>query len=106
MPRDAITTIRNAEARAAAIEAEARKSAGDMVAETEQSCAKYCEKEVAALQAELDEKLDLLRQKSNALIEKSARDSNERADAILDDARIRLRGAVKIILQEIEKKCQ
>lgn len=106
MPRDAIAAIRNAEARAAAIESDARREAREMVEDTERSCAEYCEKETAALCAELEEKLELLRQRSVALIEKSARENDERADEILEGARIRLRGAVKIILQEIEKRCQ
>lgn len=106
MPRDTITTIKETEARAKAIEAEARAKAQKMIEETESSCIAFCAKEEEALRAELEEKLDLLRKKSETLVRRNAQSNEDHANEICDNARLRVRGAVKIILQEIEKQCQ
>lgn len=106
MPRDAITTVKDTEARARAIEEDAKVKAREMIEETERSCIEFCEKEERELKAELDERLELLRRKSERLVEKNAQSNDERAQEILESARLRMRGAVKIILQEIEKQCR
>ena len=42
--KDAITTIRETEARARAIEEDAKVKAQEMIEETERSCIEFCEK--------------------------------------------------------------
>lgn len=106
MPRDAITTIKDTEAQARAIEAQAKAKAQEMIEETESSCIGFCQKETQKLRSELDSQLELLREKSRALVEKNALSNEAYADELGQQARLRVRGAVKIILQEIEKQCQ
>ena len=106
MPRDAIKTIRDTEAKAHSIEAEAREKAREMIEETERSCIEFCEKEEAELQAELNGRLELLRRKSGQLIDRNVSANGELVGELIDAARLRMRGGVKIILQEIEKECQ
>ena len=105
MPRDAIMTIKESEAKAKAIEAEAHLEAKQMIEETEASCIRFCEKEKEKLSSELCARIEDIGKKSDFLIEKSARATEEEAEELRKKASIRLSGAVKIILQEIEKQC-
>ena len=106
LPRDAITTIKETEAQARAIETDAKAKAQEMIEETEKSCISFCQKEKEKLGCELDAQLEILRQRSEVLIEKNARSNEACAEELRERARLRVRGAVKIILQEIEKQCQ
>ena len=106
MPRDAIISIKNAEAEARSIEAEAVRQAQEMTEETERSCIQFCKKEREELSAELAVQLDGLRKKSEVLLEKNARANKELAEEISRKSEDRMRGAVNIILREIDKQCQ
>ena len=106
LPRDAIITIKKTEAQVRAIEAEAKEKAQEMIEETEQSCIQFCQKEREELVTELDSRLDALRQRSEALLDRSARSSEMAADELRERTKARMRGAVNIVLEEIEKQCQ
>ena len=106
MPRDAIITIKRAEAEARAIEADATARAQEMIEETEQSCKQFCEKEKWELVGELSSQLDTLRQRSESLLQRSAQADAECAEEIRERTKARMRGAINIVLREIEKKCQ
>lgn len=106
MPRDAIITIKKAEAEAHAIEADAVLLAQEMTEETERSCIQFCEKEKQELESELAAQLENLKKKSEALLQRSAQADAERSEEIKEKTKARMRGAVNIVLREIEKQCQ
>ena len=91
MPKDAIITIKKAEAEARAIEADARARAQEMIEETEQSCVKFCQKEKEELCAELEAQLDTLRQRSEALLQRSAQADEACAEQIREGTKVRQR---------------
>lgn len=106
LPRDAISVIKDTEDRAHRIVYDAEERAARMIEETEHSCLEFLSKKEAEATAEKDKQIELLKAKSGALLEKNAEITRKNAEDLENDARKKLDGAVKIILQEIYEQCQ
>lgn len=106
LPRDAISVIKDAENQAHRIVDDAEERAARMIEETEHSCLEFLSKKEAEVTAEKGKQIELLKTKSDTLLKKNADIARKNAEDLESDARKRLDGAVKIILQEIYEQCR
>ncbi len=106
MSKEAIGRVREAEAQAANIRAEAEKKAAFMIEETEKNCAAEAERAIAATDAALREELERVKGRAEGLIEDSRREVESDVAAVEANAREHMREAVKLIVWEMYDSCQ
>ena len=103
MSREAIARVREAEARAADIRAQATAKAQQMRTDNEKACAEKHDVRVkemsAALRAGLQEKAD-------ALVRQSRKEAQTDAEALKAAADVHMKEAVRVIVWEMFDSCQ
>ena len=106
MSKEAISRVREAEAQAAEIRAQAEKKAATRIEQTEKACVAQAERAIAATDAALREELDRVKTKAEELVEESRREVMEDVTAMEAMARESMREAVKLIVWEMYDSCQ
>ena len=106
MSKEAIMKIREAEAEASRIRAEAEDAARAKIEENAKSCAARAEEGIAATDASLKIKLSSVRERAESLIEQSRQEASEDLESMEAEARSHMREAVKIIVWEMYDSCQ
>ncbi len=101
MSKEAIRVIKEAEEKAKIIVAEASENAKAMVADAEKKAERLRTEAEESTAAELKRTLYAMREKTDALIEKSLQDARAEADELIAKADIKKLSAVKKVIWEI-----
>ena len=101
MSKEAIVGIRDAEAQAQKIIADAAEKAKAMISDAEKKAVHLREQTEKSTSLELERTLYAMRQKADALIEKSLAEARAEADELVAGADMKTLSAVKKIVWEI-----
>ena len=97
LSKEAISRVLSAEAEANAIRESARTEARDRVSACEQACAKEAEETTARTVAELKTRMETVRTRADALIDRSREEAGADIAAIKATAQAKMREAIKHI---------
>ena len=106
LSKDAIRRVREAEAEAATIRAEAEREAAVRIQNAEKQSVLDADATIAATDATLREELERVKVKADELIEESRREAEDDVTALETAAREHMREAVKLIVWEMYDECQ
>lgn len=106
MSKEAMTRVRDAEAQAANIRAEAAAEAARMRQENEKTCAAAAKERLNATAAALKERLAVVQQKADALVEQSRLEAAEDARGLIEAASEHRLEAVKVVVWEMFDSCR
>ena len=106
LSREAIARVREAEARAADIRAQATAKAQQMRTDNEKACAEKHDVRVKEMSAALRAGLDSMQEKADALVRQSRKEAQTDAEALKAAADVHMKEAVRVIVWEMFDSCQ
>ena len=106
MAKEIIEKIKEAEAEADRIRAEAQTEAQECLREAEKNGRALCEWAESEGLAENREKIRLIRERADDMMAHSAEEAEQKAAAMRADAEHRMREAVRLILGGVMEQCQ
>lgn len=106
MSRNTILKIRETEAEAARIVAQAEERARSMRADAEEAGRALCRSTEQETSAELDGMLEQIRVKAAEMAEHILEETREEATAVAAAARLKRKSAEKIVIRGLDAKCR
>lgn len=106
MTSKAIAAIKQAEEQAEILCRVAKEKADEMRLRIEKEGQAHCERTVKETEAEYQEKIEEIRKRAQALLEKRRLEAISEAEALSAEAELHMAAAVKQIIWGIVEKCQ
>ena len=106
MSKDLILKIKDAEAEAAKIRADAAEDAKERIRRAEAEAALFCENAVKEAERENAKKISVTREKAAELLEARETLAKQEAEEVREAAAPNMREAVRIVIEGVLKTCQ
>ena len=106
MSKETIMRIKNAEAQAEAIRADATEEARERIRTAEQAAALLCEQAANTAEDKNAQKLRLTKERADEVLKMSRADAEKEADALRKASAPYMGDAVRLIIGGIFEKCQ
>ena len=106
MSKEAISRVRQAELEAARIRDEAETNARKAVEENQRTCEEEAAMQVEATARELKARLEDVRQRTEALVERSRSEAGKDGAALEAEADGKMKEAIRVIVWEMFDSCQ
>lgn len=106
MSKETVVKIRETEAEAARIIAEAKEQAHAMREQAEAEGRERCRSTEEAVSAELSEMLEQIRLKTEEISGHMLEETRARAEAVAANARLNRKSAEKIVIRGLDSKCR